>query len=152
MYLELGKRLALAGDEGTVEALGHFRAALVGRPAHVVPHNNLGVMLLRQRDAAGAARCFGEAVAYFDARLRERIYCNLGLAAAATGDRDGALCWYRKAAQDPSCTAAHFRLGEALADQGEWAEAAHWLQQAVTLQPGHARAQAILRRVLARQR
>lgn len=83
---------ALGRDD---EATGHYREAIRRDAGLVAPRNNLGLLLLRRGDAAGARRAL-EAAAAIPSSGPHVLY-NLARARLAAGDRDGALDALRRA-------------------------------------------------------
>ena len=107
------------------EAITGYRLALKLEPRSIEAHNNLGVALL----AAGRV---DEAKGEFDRTLRldpedVEAELNLGLIASGSGRWEAAVEHYERALRrhgdDPRYAEAHFKLGEALAEQGKFGEA-----------------------------
>ena len=122
------------------EAIAGYRLALKLEARSIEAHNNLGVALL----AAGSV---DEARAEFEEALRldpedVEAELNLGVIASGSGRWEAAVEHYERALRrhgnDPRYAEAHFKLGEALAEQGKVGEAMAEFEAADRLAGGHA--------------
>ena len=145
------------GDDDLGDNLGgaaaHFRAAIAAyRPSQqrgldaawncVCPaHTNLGIVLFRRGDLAGAEAAYRAAIAADPARcLQPR--CNLACILQGRGDLAGAEAAYRAAlAADPRYAPAHYNLGVLLRQRGDEAGEEAAYRAAIAADPQHAPAQ-----------
>jgi len=106
-WSNLGMAEAALGREG--EAIRLYREAIRRDPKLAAPRNNLGALLLRQGDAAGAREVL-EAAVQLPSSGPHVLY-NLALARLRTGDREGALAALRRS------TTAGYPRAQRLLDQ-----------------------------------
>jgi protein O-GlcNAc transferase len=125
-------------DAQAVELIGRA-VAVNGRL--VVPHNHLGMALLRLGRLEDAAKCFGHALT-----LNPRFalaHNNLGVVRQRQERLDDAIdCYSRAVAIDPKYSAAHKNLGKARRLKNEFANAAESFRAALALSPDDADAAA----------
>jgi serine/threonine-protein kinase len=118
------------------EGIGFWRAAVTARPHAAAAHNNLGILLAGQGQAAEAEREYREAI-----RLRPDqpdAHNNLGALLREQGKAAEAEKEYRDALRlNPDDPVAHNNLGNLLADQGKPAEAEKEYREALRLQPDY---------------
>lgn len=126
-WSNLGMAEAELGRED--DAIRAYREAIRRDARLVAPRNNLGTLLLRRGDVAGARRELEEAAAIPGSG--PHVLYNLGLARLRDGDRDGALEALRLARERGYPRAQ--RLLDELALAGVGGDVAHW-------PPGAARA------------
>jgi tetratricopeptide (TPR) repeat protein len=134
----LNNSLALFLRQGTAaerkEALRYRMVAVALRPQSPVVRLVLGCELLEERDPAGAAEAFRDALR-LDPHYAE-AHNNLGLALFKQGKQAEAIDAYRRAIQlKPTLSQAHNNLGTALHRQKKYAEAAEAFGKAIHHRP-----------------
>ncbi|MBZ5637710.1 MAG: tetratricopeptide repeat protein, partial [Acidobacteriia bacterium] len=146
-HFNLANALRLEGDLPGAER--EYRAALAIEPSDVrVMHNLAGTLL-----AAGRR---DEAVALYEQVLRldsafAQAHYNLASALASGKDRDGAILHARRAIEiEPRLADAHVLLGDLL-QASRPDEAAREIDEALRIDPGHARALSRLAKRLSSQ-
>ncbi len=132
LALHLGTASLAAGDLTAAEL--HLRVLTRHEPTFPEAHNNLGVVLHRRGDAAGAIGALDQALAlrphYVDAMV------NLGDVYRDMGLWDRAATWYGRARdQDPSSAGAWRGLAQLFQAQGHEDLAAWALREALRWQP-----------------
>jgi predicted O-linked N-acetylglucosamine transferase (SPINDLY family) len=137
---------AMEDGKGAVTA---YREALRLEP-HAAACNNLGVVLMQQRQYAAAIEC------YCDALARRPDFAeahnNLGIAQLDQGHHEEAVASFRRALRlKPEYAAAHNNLGMALAAQSQLAEAEVHYRTALRLQPDFIQALTNLGRLYRKQ-
>ncbi len=116
------------------EAKAHFETALAKEPHNATVLLHLGMLCLRQRDAAGARDWFEKALARQPAD--PAILAALGLAQAQLGDSAGAYeSWSRATRLDPRQYDALFNLAVLLGRMGKTEEARRALERFVASAP-----------------
>jgi protein O-GlcNAc transferase len=116
-----------------------YRQAISLKPDHISACNNLGVILLEEKQADQAA-------AYFQRALEAdpnnaAIHINLGSALQALGKIEEALTRYRRAAEiAPDNAATWIQLGNIQGDQGQHADAVAHYRRALEIDPDSAEA------------
>jgi predicted O-linked N-acetylglucosamine transferase (SPINDLY family) len=121
-------------DVRAVELIGR---AVAVKSGVVVPHNHLGMALLRLGRLEDAAACFGRALA-LDPRFA-LAHNNLGVVRQRQERLDDAIACYSQAvATDPKYSAAHKNLGQARRLKNEFASAAESFRAAIALNPDDA--------------
>ena len=107
-----------------------FRDTLAKNPAASDAHNDLGVILAKRDDLAGATDQFSAAVQSNPGSANAHL--NLGRALALNGDFAGAELHFTTAVQlQPNEPEGHRTYADALSQQGRFSEAAFHLQQAL---------------------
>lgn len=115
-----------------VDGVAEYRKTLELKPELYEAELNLGILLLRQKDAAGAVPVLTQAAGQRPKEYRPRYY--LAEAQLQTGDLPGAEGSYRQALElDGKAPAAELGLARALARQQKVSEAAPHYRQAATL-------------------
>jgi tetratricopeptide (TPR) repeat protein len=110
---------------------------LAKNPQCWLAHNNLGSVLLRERN-------FSDAIGHFDQALEIKpdyaeAHNNLGNAMAQTGKIEEAIAQYEEALRiNPDYVEAHTNLGTTLAQTGQIEEALAHYEQALRINPGRA--------------
>ena len=122
------------------EAITGYRLALKLEPRSIEAHNNLGVALLAAGRVDEARTEFEEALRLDPEDVEAEL--NLGVIASGSGRWEAAVEHYehalRRHGNDPRYAEAHYRLGEALAEQGKVGEAMAEFEAANRLAGGHA--------------
>ena len=109
-----------------------YRTTLEKNPTAWMAHNNLGTLLQRSQDTAGAIDHYRQALG-IDPNLAE-VHFNLGNSLADSGHPDEALPEYREALRlKPAFPEAHYSVGMAAARAGKWADAIAEFKRAVAL-------------------
>lgn len=143
-----GNRLMAAGECDQAESC--FRAAIQMAPDVAELYVNLGLVLEKRTDLAGAENCYRQAIVR-NADLVE-AHLNLGVLLAAQKHFQGAESAYLQALQlAPDSTAAWSNLGVLHACMKREKEAEDCYRHAMQLDPHHARAQFNLSYLLLRQ-
>lgn len=131
------------------EAEAEYRRALEVRPDDHRAGTNLGALLLKRGDTAGAIELFQIVVNLQPARAEP--YSNLGKALFREGRSEEAIRAIRKAiALDPACVRAYNNLGVVLQDRGDEPGAIAALLQAVRINPDYGEAHYNLGLVMAK--
>jgi len=115
------------------EAIPVYKKVLELKPGLYQAELNLGILLMRQKDAAGALPYLSAAVEAKPTESRPNYY--LAEARLATGDFAKAEAAYRAA--DPKSAAVMSGLARALVKQGKLAEAAPYFRQAAETDPAY---------------
>ena len=114
------------------EGVAEYRKTLELKPELYEAELNLGILLLRQKDAAGALPLLTQAAGQRPKEFRPRYY--LAEAQLQTGDLAGAATSYRQALElDGKSAAAELGLAHALVRQQKLAGAAPHYRQAAAL-------------------
>ncbi len=130
--LHLGTACLAAGDLGAAEI--HLRALSRREPTFAEAHNNLGVVLHRRRDFAGAIGVLEQALAlrphYVDASVNlGNVYRDMGLWDLASNH------YQRAREQDPSSAGAWRGLAQVFSVQGHEDLTAYALREALRWRP-----------------
>lgn len=133
-YNNIASQLYLKGDDSDsmAKALALYKMALKIYPNSASTYNNLGVLRLRQDDAAGAEKMFRKALeirpGYFAA------YTNLGSIYRKRGEMDKAIKLIKEAiAASPSNPYAHHTLGRYYQEIGDNDKAEASLRKALRI-------------------
>jgi len=122
------------------EAIAGYRLALKLEPRSIEAHNNLGVALLTAGRVDEARAEFEEALRLDPEDVEAEL--NLGVIASGSGRWEAAIEHYERAlcrhGDDPRYAEAHYKLGEALAERGNFGEAMAEFEAAHRLAAGHA--------------
>ncbi|MDR1935464.1 MAG: tetratricopeptide repeat protein, partial [Candidatus Accumulibacter sp.] len=134
------------GDKALAEHF--FRRAVIARPGLGSAYNNLGLLLMKERDqTAQAAECFARALAC-DPR-NEWAYVNLGGLDTREGRMESAVFMLERALKlNPRSANAWLNLGYAYTRQSRLDEAEEAFRQALEIQPDFAEAECNLGLVL----
>ena len=124
------------------EATEQFRMALVGHPALAYLYNNLGFSLYLEADYVEAETALTQALELKSNYPRARM--NYGLVLARLERFDEA---YTQLQQVGNAADAYFNMGVILTEAEKYAEAAHYLEAALTARPDFAAARHQLREV-----
>jgi tetratricopeptide (TPR) repeat protein len=121
------------------EGIGCMRAALALRPESPVTHLEVGWVLTKKDDWAGAEACFRKAL-QLDPKFAMG-YNNLGNALHNQKKLEEAEACCRKAIElDPQLALAHGSLGLVLKDKKDLEEASRCFRKAIEIDPNYARA------------
>ena len=119
------------------QAVASYRQALAHDPNLADAHNNLGIILAQEGQAAAAVQSYRQAL-----RINPRhadAHNNLGIALLGQGQTADAIACFRAAlAANPLRADTHVNLGDALREQGQLTEAVECYRQALRINPGHA--------------
>ena len=114
------------------EAIGGYKKVLELKPGLYEAQLNLGILLLRQKDAAGALACLEQALSQKPLEFRPAYFA--GEARLAAGQFQKAEEAFGAAAHaDPKSADAELGLGRAIARQGRLADAAAHYRKAAEL-------------------
>ena len=128
--------LAYSLDDKDSEAIAEYRKTLELKPGLEPAITNLGILLLRDKDAAAAIPFLRKAHQLKPADARIAAY--LGDALLAQKQLPEAADAYSSALQaEPKSAAAESGLGRALLEQGQLDEAAQHLRKAANLDPAY---------------
>jgi protein O-mannosyl-transferase len=134
---------ALMQQGKLTEARAHLEQSLKLRPNYADGHHDLGTILVRQKDFAGAKEQF--LLALKTKPNDPFIWNALGLARAHLGEMDQAISDYRYALTlNPNYAYALANLGAALLVRGNTDEAINVCEKALTFQPNNAETHATL--------
>lgn len=126
--------LADTGLNKDADAVAGYKRVLALKPDLYQAKLNLGMVLLRDHDAAGALPFLQQAAQQKPTEARPNRY--LGDALLQTGDAAGASQAYKTAlAHDPKIAAAELGLGQSLLQQGKLDDALPHYRQAAALDP-----------------
>jgi Tfp pilus assembly protein PilF len=116
------------------EGIAEYKKTLELKPGLYQAQLNAGILLLRQKEPAGALALLEAAAAQKPSEFRPRFY--LAEAQLGTGDAARAEQSYRAALEvDGKSAGAHLGLGRALAAEGKLADAAPQFRQAAEIDP-----------------
>jgi len=116
------------------EGIAEYKKTLELKPGLYQAQLNAGILLLRQKEPAGALALLEAAAAQKPSEFRPRFY--LAEAQLGTGDAARAEQSYRAALEvDGKSAGAHVGLGRALAAEGKLADAAPQFRQAAEIDP-----------------
>jgi tetratricopeptide (TPR) repeat protein len=139
---------AVPHEAGLLEARRCFEKALALHPDFVDAHSNLGVVLARSGDLAGAEREFSEALALRPGHAESLL--NLGGVRLSRGEPEEALLSFQAAvAAEPELPAPRKKLGETYRRMGKSEEAIAAFREALRLDPRDAETRSNLAVVLA---
>ncbi len=128
-------RAVAFGNAGQpAEAKAEYLRALEIKPDDYRSRMNLGALLIREDNAAGAVQEFRRAVALRPDRAE--AYSNLGAALAQMGRTEEAMAALQKAIMiDPECVRAYGNLGRVLEARGDGRAAVEAFRRALSLNP-----------------
>jgi protein O-GlcNAc transferase len=133
-FRQMWRKWCLRQQGKLIEAVDHFRTALLLKPDFPNAHHSLGNSLREQGKLDEAVDCYHKAL-----QLKPDVagaYSNLGNALRDQGKLDEAVNCYRRALQlEPGLADAHNNLGSALHDQGKLEEAVDCYRRALRLKP-----------------
>src|SRR5215472_2559728 len=116
------------------EGIAEYKKTLERKPGLYQAQLNAGVLILRQKEPAGALALLEAAAAQKPSEFRPRFY--LAEAQLGTGDAARAEQSYSSALKaDGKSAGAHLGLGRALAAEGKLADAAPQFRQAAEIDP-----------------
>jgi tetratricopeptide (TPR) repeat protein len=116
----------------------------------MIAYSNLGNVALRAGDVSSAIELYkrGLALPVRDDESRAILENNLGIAVSRRGDLLGAMGHFRAAVGwNPAFVEVRVNLAQALAAQGSRAEAIDAVRSALRLNPAHAKARALLKKL-----
>lgn len=126
--------LAEAGLKKDEQAAAHYKLVLTLKPGLYEAELNLGMLYLRDHQAAEAVPLLRDAAKQKPEQARPKRYLGDGL--LATGDLAGAADAYREAlARDPKLAPAELGLGQSLERQDKLDDALPHYRQAAALDP-----------------
>jgi len=135
-YSAIGRILKIKGDfEG---AIATYREGIKFRFDNGELHSGLASTLFEMGRLEEAIPEYRTAIQFVP---DSKLYNNLGLALAATGDIDGAISSYKDAIRhDPRNAEAHYNYGNMLLTMGKPAQAAGEFEKAIKLKPDYVKA------------
>ncbi len=133
----------MTADAKVVEAIEHYKEAIVWNPRHPFAYNNLGMELAKKGESEEAIPYFEEAVSV-NPRV-DKAWSNYGVTLMHLGRLDEAIEKYRTAIGiDPKNASSHYNLGLALYRQRNYAKAATAFKEALRFNPEYPNARKFL--------
>ncbi len=144
---QLRRAMAWTACGNDVKALEAYEAALVAGANPALVHGNMGRILARAGDGAGAVGHYDQALAADPGNAV--VLVNLGVEHERNGNRRQALECYKRAAKSaPALPLPRFNLALLLLEDGDARGAAEELRETLALQPANAEAAYQLGRAL----